>query len=127
MTAFPVDGQRWWNTAPRGWMYRWLNGRLGDLQIANLIQFNCLKTRIRHRQPISGYRVATPEMVFGVCTFPHTDEKFSLVLADVTPDPEGITEICMAALIERAAQSNPWLYRNQHALPRDFLNAPIVL
>jgi hypothetical protein len=49
-------------------------------------------------------------MMLGVRAFSHADEKFSLVPADATLDPERVTKIHMAALIEGAAQSDPRLY-----------------
>jgi hypothetical protein len=66
-------------------------------------------------------------MMFGVRAFSHADEKFSLVPADATLDPECVTQIHMAALIERAAQSDSRLYGKQYPLPRDFLANYIVL
>ena len=46
MTALPVDRKRRWNTAPRGRRGLFLSCTYSDLQIADLIEFNCLKSRI---------------------------------------------------------------------------------
>jgi hypothetical protein len=99
-----------------------LNLRYSDLQIADLIKLNRLKTRIGNRQRAPRDRITGPEMMFGVGTSPHADEKFSGLISDVAAYPERVTQIGVAALIERAAQSDPRLYRNQHTAPRDFLS-----
>jgi hypothetical protein len=79
--------------------------------MADLIKLNGLKTRISNRQCITGYSVTGPEMVLGVSAFAHTDEKFSGLTSDNSAYPEGVTQIRVAALIERAAQSDPRLDR----------------
>jgi len=82
VTAFPVDWKRRWNTAPRRRLRLFLNLTYSDFQIADLIKFNGLETRIGHRQRIPGYSVTGPEMVFGVSAFPNSDEKFSGLTSD---------------------------------------------
>jgi hypothetical protein len=99
-----------------------LNFRYGDLQIADLIKLNGLKTRIGNRHRISGHGVTSPKMMFGLGAFPYADEKFSGLTPDSAPYAERVTQIGMAALIERAVQSDPRLYRNQHTVPPDFLS-----
>lgn len=86
------------------------------------MKLNGLKTRITNRQRFTGDDVTRPELLFGVSAFPHANKKFSGLVSDVAAHPERVTEIGVAALIERATQANPWLDRNQHTLPRDFLN-----
>ena len=81
------------------------------------------KHRGGNRQGFAGYRVTGPELVFGVGAFPHTDEKFSGLTPNVAAHPERVTQIRVAALIERAAQSNSRLHGGQHAVPGYFLNA----
>ena len=73
MTPFAVNRQRRWNTAPRGRLCFLPNPACRDLQIANFIKFNCLKTRISKWQRIPGYGVTRLEMVFGMSAFPHAD------------------------------------------------------
>jgi hypothetical protein len=119
MSAFAVDRKRRWNTAPRGRRCPFLNATCSDLQIADLIKLNCLKTRIGNRQGFTADGVARFELVFGVSAFPHADEKFSGLTSNISAYPEGVTQIRVAALIERASQSNPWLYRNQLTAPED--------
>jgi hypothetical protein len=82
MTAFPVDWKRRWNAAPRGRRCFFSNLASGDFQIADLIKFNGLKTRIGNRQPIPGYRVTGPEVMFSVSAFSHADEEFSGLTSD---------------------------------------------
>jgi hypothetical protein len=60
-------------------------------------------------------------LVFGVSALPHAEAKFASLDSDVAAYRQGVAQISMAALIERAIQTDPRLYRNQHALPRDFL------
>ena len=122
MTAFAAERKRRWNTTPGRRLCLFLNLTCSDFQIADLIKFNGLKTRIGHWHRITGYGVTGLEMVFGVSTFPHADEKFSGLTSDTAAYSERVTQIRVAALIERAAQSDPRLYRNQHTVPRDFLN-----
>lgn len=122
MAAFAIDRKRRWNTAPWGRLCLFLNITCSDFQIADLIKLNGLKTRIGNRQCTTGYSVADPEMVFGVSAFSHADEKFSGLTSDTAAYTERITQICVAALIERATQSDPRLYRNQHTVPRNCFN-----
>ncbi|MBZ5543790.1 MAG: hypothetical protein LAO07_08950 [Acidobacteriia bacterium] len=58
-----------------------------DLQIADLVEFNRLKTRIGKRQRIPGCRVTDPEMVFGVSAFPHAEERISGLASDPPANP----------------------------------------
>lgn len=83
MTALPVDRKWRWNPAPRGRLCLSLNFLSSDFQIADLIKFNGLKTRIGNRQRIPGYRVTGPEMVLGVSAFPYANEKFSGLTSDI--------------------------------------------
>jgi hypothetical protein len=87
MTALPVDWKRRWNAAPRRRLCLFLNLTYGDFQIADLIKFNGLKTRIANRQRIPGCRVTGPEMVFGVSAFPHAEEKISGLTSDPATNP----------------------------------------
>jgi hypothetical protein len=52
------------------------------LQIADLIKFNRLQTRIGNRQRISAYRITDSELVLGVSAFPYANEKFSDLTSD---------------------------------------------
>ena len=70
MTSFAVDRKRGWNTVPWGRLRFFLNIPRTDLQIADLIKLNGLKTRIGNRQRIAGYSIAGSEIVFGVSAFP---------------------------------------------------------
>jgi hypothetical protein len=110
MTAFTVDRKMRWDTAPRGRLCHSLSTTCSDLQIADLIKFDCSKTRIGNRQRIPGYGITGSEMVFGVSAFPHADKKFSGLTSDIATYPERVTQIRVAALIERASQSDSWLY-----------------
>lgn len=110
MTAFAVDRERLWNTAPRRRLCHSHSTTCSDLQIADLIKFNGLKTWIGKRQRIPRYGVTSPEIVFGVSAFPHADEKFSGLNSNIATYPERVTQIRVAALIERASQSDSWLY-----------------
>ena len=69
-----------------------------------------LKTWIGNRQRIAADGVAPIELVFGVSAFPHADEKFSGLKSNNTAHPERVTQIRVAALIEKASQSDSWLY-----------------
>jgi hypothetical protein len=121
VTAFAVDRKRRWNTAPRWRRCLFHNLRPIDFQATDLIKLNSLKTWVGNRQRFTGDGVTRLELVFGVSAFPHANKKFSGLASDVAAHPERVTEIGVAALIERAAQANPRLDRNQHTLPRDFL------
>ena len=87
MTALPVDWKRRWNAEPRRRLCLFLNPSYGDFQIADLIKFNGLKTRIGKRQRNPGCRVTRPEMVFGVSAFPHAEEKISVLTSDPATNP----------------------------------------
>ena len=87
MTALPVDWKRRWNAEPRRRLCLFLNHSDGDFQIADLIKFNGLKTRIGKRQRNPGCRVTRPEMVFGVSVFPHAEEKISVFTSDPATNP----------------------------------------
>ena len=123
MTTFGVDRKRRWNTTPRWRRCLFPNLTHSDLQIAGLVEFNGLKTRVGNRQRFTGDDVTRPELAFGVSTFPHANEKFSGLAPNVAAHPERLTQILVAALIERAAQSNPRLLGSQHTVPRYFLNS----
>jgi len=122
MTTFAIDRKRRWNAAPRRWRGFFLHLTYTDSQIADLIKLNGLQTRISNWQCIPGCGVARPKTVFGVSPFTYADEKFSGFASDTAVHPERVAKVGVAALIERAAQSNPRLHRNQHTLPRNFLN-----
>ena len=87
MTALPVDWKRRWNAAPRGWLCLFLNLTCGDFQIADLIRFNGLKTRIADEQRIPACRVAGPETAFGASVLPHSEEKISGLTSDPATNP----------------------------------------
>src|ERR1700682_5260894 len=87
MTSFAVDGKRRWNTAPRRRLSLFLNPMCSDLQIADLIKFNGLQTRIGNRQRIPGHGVTGSEMVFGVCALAHAQDEFSGLTSDVAAYP----------------------------------------
>lgn len=87
MTALPIDRKWRWNTTPRGRLRLSLNFLSSDFQIADLIKFNGLKTRIGNRQRIPGYRITGPEMVLGVSAFTYADEKFSGLTSDIAAYP----------------------------------------
>jgi len=110
MTAFAVDRERRWNAEPRRRLCLFLNLTRSGFQIADLIKLNGLKTRIGNRQRIAGYCISGLEIVFGVSAFPHANEKFSGLKSNITAHPERVTQIRVAALIERATQSDSWLY-----------------
>jgi hypothetical protein len=93
--------------------------RWPDFQVADLVEFNRLQPRIRNRQRITGYGVPGAKVVFRVRALPYTDEKFSGFTSDSAAYLQGVTQVGMAALIERAGQSDPWLHRKQHTLPRN--------
>jgi hypothetical protein len=121
MTAFPVDRKRRWNTAPGRRQSLFLSLTYADFQIANSIEFNRREPRINHWQRITGYGVPGSELVFGVSALPDAEEKFSGLSSDATAYRQSVAQIRMAALIEGATQADPWLYRNQHTVPRDLL------
>jgi len=123
MTTFAVDGKRRWNNPPRWRRCLFRKLRPNGFQAADLIKLNRLKTWVGNRQRFTGDGVTRLELVFGVGAFPHANKKFSGLASDVAAHPERITEIGVTALIERAAQANSRLDRNQHTLPRDFLNS----
>lgn len=86
MAALPVHQKRRCNTLPRGRLRlscSFLSSAFSDFQVANLIKFNRLKTRLSNRQRIPGYRITDPELVFGVSTFPYAEQKFSGLISDI--------------------------------------------
>lgn len=95
-----------------------------NFQIADLVELNDLETRIGNRHCFAGDGSTHMELVFGLRAFPHANEKFSGLTPHVAADPERVTEIRVAALIERAVQSNPRLHGSQHTVPGYFLLAP---
>ncbi|HXQ26363.1 MAG TPA: hypothetical protein VN822_08170 [Candidatus Acidoferrales bacterium] len=122
MATFAVDRKRRRNTPPR-WRRLFLNLTYGNFQIADLVELNGLETRIGNRQRITGHRANRSELVFGVSAFAHANEKFAGLASDTAAHPERVTQIRVAALIERATQSNPRLHGNQQTMPRYFLNS----
>src|SRR5208283_800259 len=127
MTALAVDRKRRWDTAPRRWRSLVLRLRLSNFQVADLVEFNRLQPRIRNRLRITRYRVPGPKVVFRVRALPYTDEKFSGFTADSATYLQGVAQVGMAALIERAGQPDPWLHRKQHALPRNLLISIVLV
>jgi hypothetical protein len=103
MTALPVDGKRRWNVEPRRRLRLFLNLSYGNFQIADLVKFNGLKTRLGKRQRIPGCPVTCPEVVFGVSAFTDTEEKITLLISDPATNPECVTQIRMMTLVERAS------------------------
>ena len=87
MAALSVNHKRRCNSTPWGWLVLPLNVLSADLQIADLIKFNRLKTRISNRQRIPRHLITNSELVFGVSTFPYADEKFSGLTSDITAYP----------------------------------------
>ena len=104
--------QRRRNTAPRRW--RCLVHSLGrpNFQLADLVEFSRLQPRIRNRQRITGDRPCL-KLVFGMRALPYCDKKFSGFAADHATYLQGVAQVGMAALIERAGQTDPWLHRKQ--------------
>jgi hypothetical protein len=109
-------------TTPRWWRCLFRNLPYSNFQIADLVELNDLETRIGNRQCFAGGGSTHQELVFGLRAFPHANEKFSGLTAHVAAHPERVTEIRVAALIERAAQSNPRQHGSQHTVPGYFLN-----
>src|SRR5262249_4216282 len=64
MTPLPVHRKRRRNSTPWRWLALSCNFLPTDSKIADLIEFNRLKTRIGNRQRIARHRIANPEMVF---------------------------------------------------------------
>jgi hypothetical protein len=119
MTALAVDGQRRWNAPPRGWRCLVLGLRWCNFQAADPVEFNRLKPLIRSRQRIARYHTPGPKLVFAVRALSYPDEKFSGSASDPATHLQGVSQVVMAALIERAGQPDPWLHRKQHTLPRN--------
>ncbi len=117
MTAPAVGRKRRWNTAQRGRRCLFLSLSQCDFQIADAVIFDGLKPRISNWQRITAHPVPRPEMMAGVSALPDADEKFSGLGSDAAAHPQDVAHIGVAALIERAGQSDPRLDRNQHALP----------
>ncbi len=72
MAAFAVDCKRRWSAEPRRRLFLFLNLTCTDFQIADLIKFNGLETRIGNGQRITACGVTGPELVFGVSAFANT-------------------------------------------------------
>jgi hypothetical protein len=123
VTSFVVDRKRRWNTRPGGRRCLFPTLTYNNLHIADLVELNGLDTRIGNRQCFAGDNVTRFELLFGMSAFSYTDEKFSGLTPHVAPHPERVTQIRVAALIERAAQSNPRLHGSQHTVPGYFLNS----
>jgi hypothetical protein len=122
VTAFAVDRKRRWNTTPRWRRCLFRNLTYSTFEIADLVEHNGLQTRIGNRQCFTGDGITHMELVFGVRAFAHAKEKFSGLTPNVATHPERVTQICVTALIERAAQSNLRLHGSQHTVPGYFLN-----
>jgi hypothetical protein len=103
MTALPVDGKRRWNAEPGRRLRLFPDLSYGDFQIADLVKFNGLKTRIGKRQRVPGCPVTRPEMVFGVSAFSHAEKKIAVLTSDPATNPECVTQIRMMTLVERAS------------------------
>jgi len=87
MPALPVHRKWRRNPTPRRWLALSCNYLSTDSKVGDLIEFNCLKTRIGNRQRIPRYRIANPELVLGVSTFPYADEKFPNLTSDSAAYP----------------------------------------
>src|ERR1019366_8422426 len=123
MTALAAERKRRWNTAPRRWRCLVLIVMWPDFPLAGLVEFNRLQPRIRNRLRITRYRVPGAKVVFRVRALPSPDEKFLGFASDPATYLQRVTQVGMAALIERAGQSDPWLHRKQHALPGNLVTS----
>lgn len=108
---------------PRWRWYLFLNLTYSDFQAADLVELNGLETWVGNRQRFAGDDVTHLELVFGVGAFPHANEEFSGLTASAAAHSERVTQVRVAALIERAVQSNPRLHGSQHTMPMYFLNS----
>ena len=104
MTALAVDGQRRRHTAPRRWRCLILSIAQPDSQFADLVEFNRLQPRIWNRQRFTGDSTPRLELVFGVRALSRPDEKLSCFASDPATHFQGVSQVVMAALIERAGQ-----------------------
>jgi len=102
MTALAVDRQRRWNTVPRGWRCFVLGLRWLSFQLTDLVEFDRLKLRIRNRPRIARYCSRRLELVFGMGALPYSNNEISSFTSDPASHLQGIAQVGMAALIERA-------------------------
>jgi len=109
VATFAVDRKRRWNPTPGRWLRLLLNPASNGFQAADLIKLDGFNSRIGDWQRFAGDTVPCLELVLGVSAFPYTDPKFSILISDTASHQKRVTKICMAALIERAAQANPGL------------------
>jgi hypothetical protein len=66
-------------------------------------------------------------VVFRVRALPDTDDKLSGFTSDSATYLQHVTQVGMAALIERAGQSDPGLHRKQQTLPGNLLSTVVSL
>ena len=122
MTAFAVDGERRWNTSPR-WRRRFSeNLTRGGFQMGDLVELNGFQSWIGNRQRFAFGGVTRFKLLFCVSAFTDANKKISRLAPNIAAHPERVTQIGMAALIERAIQSDPRLYRNQRPTPLNLRN-----
>jgi hypothetical protein len=105
VATFAVDRKWRWNARPGRWLRFLLNPASNGFQAADLIKLDGLKTWIGDWQRFAGDTVRCLELVLGVSAFPYSDAKFSTLTSDTAANPKRVTKICVAALIERAAQA----------------------
>jgi hypothetical protein len=120
MTALSVDRQRRWNTSPGRWR-RLVSLTWPDFQLADLVKFNRLQTRVRNRQRLTRDGGTGLELVFGMRALTHPDQKFASVISNRATHPKRVSQVGVAALIERAGQPDPRLHREQRTLPHNLL------
>jgi hypothetical protein len=109
VATFAIDRKWRWNARPGRWLRLLFNPAPNGFQAADFIKLDGLKSRIGDWQRFAGDTVPCLELVLGVSAFPYTDAKFSILTSDTAAYPKRVTKICVAALIERAAQANPRL------------------
>src|SRR6516165_5529553 len=124
VTAFAVDRKRRWNTTPRWRRCLFHNLTYSIFQIADLVELNGLQTRIGNRQCFAGDGITHLELVFGVRAFPHANEKFSDLIANVAAHPERVTQIRVTARIERTGPIESAAARKSKDRARVFSQLP---
>ena len=129
MAAFEVD-QKWrWNTVPRRRLYLFCDSTCSDLQIADLVEFHRLQTWISHWLSLSRYHVPDTEVgVWRERLRPRRREILGSVAFDiVSRSSQCITQIRVRSLIERAAQSDSRLDRDQRPAPPRVFSTPLFV
>ena len=99
MSALAIDRQRWWHSMPG--CRRGLRFSTSDqFQFADLIEVGGFQSRIHNPMPQPLDVVADSELVFGVGSGANTNSKFSRNSANCSFDPQQVTQIGVAPLIE---------------------------